>query len=191
MSTREPFRSRPLNVLLAVAVALAPSLVVAETGLVAQPPAAQASRPLAVDVALHDEGLLVGQVVGATGKPSADAKVRLTLADGRKAETKTNADGGFAFKNVRGVARLESDTTMMLVRGWSDGTAPPSAAPAVLLVEGGELARGQYYAGPAAMNTVDHSRRLFANPLFVAGVIGTAVALPVAIHNSDDDDPAS
>lgn len=181
---------RPLSGLLAAAVALAPCLASAETAVVAQPQA-QPAQPLAIDVALHDEGLLIGQLVGATGKPAADAKVCLTLADGRKAEAKTNADGGFAFKNVRGVARLESDKTAILVRSWTREAAPPSAAPAVLLVEGGEVARGQRYAGPVANNTISHSKRLFANPLFVAGVIGTAVAIPVAIHNSDDDDPAS
>lgn len=179
---------RPFICLLALAVAFAPTLAQAENAVLAEKKAADA---LAVDVALHKDGLLIGQLVGASGKPSADATVRLTLADGRKAEAKTNADGGFAFKNVRGVARLESDKTALMVRSWTSEAAPPSAAPAVLLVEGGEIARGQRYAGPIANGTVSHTKRLFANPLFVAGAVATAVAIPVAIHNADDDDPAS
>jgi hypothetical protein len=179
---------RPFVCLLALAVALAPTLAQAENAVIV---GRKAPDALAVDVALHKDGLLIGQLVGASGKPSADATVRLTLADGRKAEAKTNADGGFAFKNVRGAARLESDKTALLVRSWTNEAAPPSATPAVLLVEGSEIARGQHYAGPVANETVSHTKRLFANPLFLAGVIGTAVAIPVAIHNADDDDPAS
>lgn len=180
---------RPFVSFVAVAVALAPTLARAESvPVVGRAPA----DSLAVDVTLHQDGVLIGQLVGASGKPSADAKVRLTLVDGRTAEAKTNADGGFAFKNVRGVARLESDKTALVVRSWTSEAAPPNAAPAVLLVEGNEVARGQYHAGPIANGTVSRTKRLFANPLFVAGVIGTAVAIPVAIHNAgDDDDPAS
>jgi hypothetical protein len=179
---------RPFICLLAFAVALAPTLARAENAVLAEKKTADA---LAVDVTLHKDGLLIGQLVGASGKPSADAAVRLTLADGRKAEAKTNADGGFAFKNVRGVARLESDKTALMVRSWTSEAAPPSAAPAVLLIEGSEIARGQHHAGPIANGAVGHSKRLFANPLFVAGAVATAVAIPVAIHNADDDDPAS
>lgn len=187
MANRTSFH-RQLAGLLAVVVALAPTLAQAENAVATpQKPA----DVLAVDVALHKDGLLIGQLVDASGKPSADATVRLTLADGRKAEAKTNADGGFAFKNVRGVARLESDKTAQMVRSWTSEAAPPSATPAVLLVEGGEIARGQRYAGPIANGTVSHTKRLFANPLFVAGAVATAVAIPVAIHNADDDDPAS
>lgn len=179
---------RPFIGLLAVVVALAPMLAHAENLSVAENKAADA---LAVDVTLHKDGLLIGQLVGASGKPSPDARVRLTLADGRTAEAKTNSDGGFAFKNVRGVARLESDKTALMVRSWTSEAAPPNAAPAVLLVEGGEIARGQRHAGPVANGAVSHSKRLFANPLFVAGAVATAVAIPVALHNADDDDPAS
>lgn len=179
---------RPLVGLLATVVALSPMLAQAQKPAIAEQKPAQA---LAVDVTLHEDGVLIGQLVGASGKPSADSKVRLILPNGRKAEATTNADGGFAFKNVRGVARLESDKTALMVRSWTSEAAPPSAAPAVLLVEGDEIARGQYYAGPAANGTVSYTKRLLANPLFVAGVVGTAVAIPVAIHNADDDDPAS
>ncbi|TWT94026.1 hypothetical protein Pla108_37370 [Botrimarina colliarenosi] len=191
MSTRlviQPF----LRSLLSMAVLLAPSLATAQDAVRSKAAAEPvASAPLAIDVALQADGLLIGQLVGATGKPEAGAKVQLTLADGREAEAKTNADGGFAFKGVHGVARLESDKAALLVRSWTAQAAPPNATPAVLLVEQGEVARGQRYAGTGVQNTVSHSKRLLANPLFVAGVIGTAVAIPVAIHNSDDDDPAS
>lgn len=178
MGVRQPI----LHVLLVFAVALAPCATRAES--------APAAKPLAIDVALQPEGLLVGQVVSATGEPLSQSEVKLRLHDGREAVAKTNEQGGFAFRGVRGVVTLHSDKTAAVVRTWAPGTAPPSATPALLLVEGDEVARGQHYAGARTQGFVDRSKRLMANPLFVAGVIATAVAIPVAIAN-DDDDPAS
>ncbi|QDT68475.1 hypothetical protein MalM25_13970 [Planctomycetes bacterium MalM25] len=168
--------------LLVFSVALAPCAARAES--------ATAARPLAVDVVLQPEGLLVGQVVSASGAPLSKSEVKLRLKDGREAVAKTNEEGGFAFRGVRGVVTLHSDKTAAVVRTWAPGTAPPNATPALLMVEGDQVARGQHYAGAGTQAVVDRSKRLMANPLFVAGVIATAVAIPVAIAN-DDDDPAS
>lgn len=160
-------------------------------GLAASQESATPTRtPLAVDVALQPEGLLIGQLVSATGAPQRDAEVRLTLADGREALAKTNDEGGFAFRGAKGVMTLQSDQAQVIVRGWSKNTAPPKAVPALLLVDTDGFARGQHYAGQGTQTFFDKSKRLFANPLFVAGVITTAVAVPLAIAN-DDDDPAS
>ena len=166
-----------------VAVAATPRFSVAATEQ--GPPA----TPPTVDVELRDGGVLVGQLLGADGAPAPKKPVTVQLADGTRAQATTNDDGGFAFRGVRGVAHLESGDAQLVVRGWSPGVAPPSALPAVLLVEPSEVTRGQYYAGPATQGFVDHSKRLMANPLFVAGVVATAVAIPVAIHNAGDDKP--
>lgn len=181
------------RVLVALSVGLAPSHGAGAPPAVSrQPPAAEPSEQVqVVDVALHDDGMLIGQLVDASGKPTSGAKVRVGTADGREAEAITNADGGFAFKEVRGVVRLESDSAQLVARCWTAEAAPPSSAPAVLLVARGDVARGQRYVGQGTQGFVTHTKRLFANPLFVAGVVGTAVAIPVAIHNADDDDPAS
>lgn len=186
----QPLPLRLLSSFVALTVAFAPSAVVAQESAVA-PMSDKQRQSLAVDVALQPEGMLIGQLVASTGKPQADAEVKLMLADGREAVAKTNKDGGFAFKGVRGVAHLQTDNAAILVRSWAPGAAPPSATPAVLLIEGQDFVRGQRPAGPVAQGFVSHSKRLLANPLFVAGVVGTAVAIPVAIHNADDDDPAS
>lgn len=178
MGVRQSF----LHVLLVFAVTFAPGVAWAET--------APAAKPRAIDVALRPEGMLVGQVVSASGAPLSQSEVKLRMHDGREAVAKTNDQGGFAFRGVRGVVTLHSDKTAAVVRTWAPGTAPPNATPALLMVEGDEVARGQHYAGAGTQAVVDRSKRLMANPLFVAGVIATAVAIPVAIAN-DDDDPAS
>lgn len=168
----------------ALVIALAPSIASAEK-------ASTPRQPLAIDVELQSEGLLIGQLVAANGAPSEGTVVTLRLSDGREAVAKTNADGGFAFRGVRGVAQLKSEKAAVVVRGWAQGSAPPSATPALLMVEGDAVARGQHYAGGGTQQMVTRGKSLLANPLFVAGVVGTAIAVPVAIANSDDDDPAS
>lgn len=177
---------RPLlSLLLALVGTVTPSLAPAET--TAEGPSA---TPVAVDIALQSEGLLVGQLVSPSGEPLAGRPVKLDLADGREATAKTNAQGGFAFRGARGVMVVTSEKARVVVRGWTAKTAPPSATPALLLVDADRFARGQHYVGSGTQSVVDRSKRLFANPLFVAGVVGTAIAVPVAIAN-DDDDPSS
>lgn len=179
------------RLVVAVAVVLAPAVATAQNAVQAESATAVPSTaPRAIDVELHPEGLLVGQLVSASGAPSTEQAVTLKLADGRQAVAKTNAQGGFAFRGVRGAATLESEKAIASVRAWAPGSAPPSATPALLMVEDQGVARGQHYAGARAQGFVGHSKKLLANPLFVAGVIATAVAVPLAIAD-DDDGPAS
>lgn len=172
------------RVSVAIVLAMAPTLSTAES-------ASAPRRPLAIDVALQPEGLLIGQLVAANGAPAEGEAVRLVMKDGREAQTKTNADGGFAFRGVSGVAQLQSEKSKVVVRSWAPGTAPPNATPALLMVEGDGVARGQHYAGSGTQQFFTRGKNLMANPLFVAGVVTTAVAVPVAIANDDDDGPAS
>ncbi|MEO1498852.1 MAG: carboxypeptidase-like regulatory domain-containing protein, partial [Planctomycetota bacterium] len=101
-----------------------------------------------VDVAVGDKQLLLGQVVSPDGQPRVGVRVAVTTHDGRYAETKTNDQGAFAFRGVSGKAELIGPNCRQPVRAWSGGAAPPSATPAVLLVEGSVLARGQRRPGP-------------------------------------------
>lgn len=183
MKTTDQF-NRLLQLFTAVAVATAP------IHAVAQAPAVQASSaptgvPTIIDVELRPDGLLIGQLVSSGGKPTPNTQVKLVTSDGVEASTKTNVDGGFAFKRVKGVVTIKSERASTVLRSWKPGLAPPNSAVAVLLVEGQDMARGQHYVGMGANTFVDRSKRLLANPLFVAGVIGTAVAIPVAIANDD------
>ncbi len=153
------------------------------------PVAAKNRTSSILDVKLHSEGLLVGQLFSNSGTPLVGTEVTLSMVNGMGAKAITNEQGGFAFSGVSGAVHLSSDQVSRTVRVWQHDAAPPNAAPAVLLVQQDELTRGQHHS-PLANNIVKRTKRLMANPLIVAGIVGTAVAIPVAIHNNDDD-PAS
>ncbi len=135
----------------------------------------------AVDVALRDGGLLVGQVVDEQGVALASAPVSLRYQDRELVAAKTNKDGSFGFKGLRGgVYQIVAAKGHGVYRAWSVGTAPPAAQEGALIVSGDPVVRGQAGGGFAAFIT---------NPLVIAAVVATAVAVPVAIHNSRQRSP--
>jgi len=115
------------------------------------PPAAMGANPVAakrqarqaLDVSLHDGGLLVGQVVNAEGTAKDGLEVSL-IHNGRElAKTKTDDLGRFAVKGVQnGAYTLATAGSQLPVRAWSSQTAPPSSAIGAMLVEGTAV-RGQ------------------------------------------------
>jgi len=134
--------------------------------------------PVATDIALQKDGLLVGQVVDPLGKPVAGAQVTLTAQGKRLATMKSTAEGYFAFKGLRGgVYQVITEEGHGVYRVWSPGTAPPAAKKVVLLVSGDDVVRGQEGNPPLKV--------LLANPLVIGAVVATAVAVPVAIHNAN------
>ena len=143
--------------------------------------AAAAAQPVpdAVDVALGDGGLLVGRIVDAQGVPLANVTVSLQSQDREIAATKTNPSGDFAFRGVRGgVYQVVAGQSHRSYRLWAPGTAPPSSHAGALLVAGGQTVRGQFVPGALGF--------WLSNPWIVAGLVATAAAVPVAIHNADD-----
>lgn len=138
------------------------------------------------DVALTAEGLLAGQVVDAQGAAVEEAVVLLYGAEGKPVVTKTNALGQFAYRGVgSGVYYLESGDQVRLTRVWPREIAPPSSQAGVLLVADRDAVRGQYGPPEGANSFVRRAKRVMTNPLAVAGIVATAVAIPVAVHNAD------
>ncbi|GEM_PF-595374 len=145
--------------------------------------AAQPAKPVIVDVTLQEGGVLFGQVVNPQGTPMANTAVR--ISDGRQelGVAKTNKDGYFAFKGLKGgLYQMNAANGSGMYRLWVARTAPPSAQKGALLVSGQDLARGQM---------MPRLRTWMQNPWVVGGAIATAVAVPVAIVASDDDGPTS
>ena len=183
---------------LTASVALAtpvPALAVEQVRPIAQTgvDAASASAPtakLVTDVALDDAGALNGQAVNLQGQPLAGATV--VLDDGRKQiSTTADAQGQFRFADLRGGAyRVQAGQQMKMCRAWKAGTAPPAANRGLMIVDGEQTVLGQYCATPVGGGG-SRLRELMYNPLVIGGVIAAAIAIPVALHNSDDDDPAS
>lgn len=136
------------------------------------------TRPVVItDVQLREGGVLLGQVV--TPENAAVAGTSVSLVSGQKelAVGKTDKNGYFAFSGLRrGVYQVAAAKGHQALRAWEPRTAPPAAQPGVLVVTGNRTVRAQY-----GMQTL---RNLMSNPIVIAGIVATAIAVPVAIHNS-------
>jgi len=142
-----------------------------------RPPAAS---PL-VDVVLSRGGDLHGVVLAPSGRPVAAARVvawRNARIDGG-AETETG--GQFTIRGLNpGLVTVNSAGGTAFCRVWTAAAAPPGATRRLLLVAGSTITRG---AGPAM--------EFLKSDVFLYGVvIGGAVAVPIAVHNSQSDGPS-
>ncbi len=130
--------------------------------------------PTITDVRLHEGGTLYGRVI-TENAAVADMEVALGSGEQTLVVGKTDSNGCFAFAGLcNGVYQLSTAKGRHLYRAWTAQTAPPSAQPCAILVT--DTVRGQL-----AMTTF---RNWMANPWIIAGIVGAAVAIPVAIHNS-------
>lgn len=154
-------------------------------GMLVSPVAAATPGVAPRDIALHQGGVLVGQIVDAKGVSIAKAQVSLFSAGKEVARTQSDSTGNFAVKGLKGgVYQVASENNQGVYRLWSAQTAPPSAQRGMMLVSDTDIALGQGgQAGPfrGVANWVSQ------HPIMTAGVIATAIAIPIALD--DDDDP--
>ncbi len=138
----------------------------------------QASGP--VDVALFDGGVLHGRVMDSEGAALARTPVSLWDQNQQVFATTTDENGRFLMHGLHGgVYQLVAAGNRDIVRLWTPGTAPPMCRQDALLMVRGFTVRGQH-DGPFG----GHLHHWYKNPWIVGGLIATAVAVPVAIHNS-------
>lgn len=139
----------------------------------------QAPAPRIIDVALQDGGLLLGQVVTPDGMPVPNAAVTVDTGEQVLGTAKTDAQGRFAFRGLKGgVYRLNAANGTGMYRLWAPRTAPPGAQQTTLIVSGQDLARGQVLPRVATW---------MRNPWIVGGAIATAIAVPVAIAEHEEE----
>jgi hypothetical protein len=177
--------------------------------------AAPASQAAAViDVALADGGVLAGQAVNAQGAPLAATPVSIRAERREVLQAVTNERGEFSAHGLKGgVYEVVVAEHRGVYRLWAPRTAPPSANRGVMAVSG-NIVRAQYAppspaavlqtpipgyietipyapAGPNGPGPMKKSLHWMKNhPWITAGVVATAIAVPVAVSESDDD-PAS
>lgn len=134
------------------------------------------------DVKLHKNGSLYGVVLTSALQPAANKTVTIQQGKDVLATTKTNESGGFGFAGLNsGVYQLVSPEGQQTVRVWTEKAAPPAAGPQAVLVN--DTVRAQY--------GMQRLKVFLSNPFVIAAIIATAVAIPVAIHNSGSNSPAS
>ncbi len=148
--------------------------------------------PVVTDVGLSSGGVLVGQVVDSQG--IALAKVPVSLQGGGReiARAQTDANGYFAVRGLRGgVHQLVTPGAQGTFRLWKSDTAPPLSQEGALLIVDRQMVRGQSCepgcepgCGIGCGSCCKGLSYWLANPWVVTGIVATAVAVPVAIHNS-------
>ena len=134
--------------------------------------------PQVTDVRLGADGLLTGRVVDKQGQGLNKLEVFLLRDQKVISSVKTDQDGHFRVVGLSGgIYHLMADEAVTICRAWSDGTAPPSARAAALLVADKKVTAGQYT--PLG--------RHICNPHVLGAIVAVAVAVPVIIHNNRAD----
>lgn len=178
--------NRALRLLTAAALLTAPQAMAEDQSNL------PAVRPATVDVMLGNGGVLQGYVVDAQGVPVAKAPITLTTETGEAVVAIADAKGRFGFRGLEGAGyQLHTERGVVNCRAWAAAAAPPQSSATLLLVHDDQLVRGQWAAPPAVNGSVSRLKRAMTNPFFVATVVGAAVAIPVAIHNADEDNSGS
>lgn len=185
-------------------------------GMIASPvamAAPQAQTSFAADVALGGGGVLVGQLVDAQGKVMTGTPVSIQTGGQEVARVATNENGVFFAQGLAGgVYEVAAAEHRGVYRLWAPTTAPPQASQSITAVSQPTVAPVQYGApvvpplmeppligpppapvmatGPAKKGPLGKTMSWVSeHPLLTAGIVATAIAVPVAL--SDDDDPAS
>jgi len=130
-----------------------------------------------IDVSLAPGGLFAGQVVNAQGVAESGAEVVLRYQGQDVVRTVTDENGSFAARGLRGGQyEVQVSGGVVHCRLWTDRTAPPAARPSALIVADSDVMNGQGGFGS-----------LLSNPFVLAGIVATAVAVPVVVAQNKDE----
>lgn len=163
-------------------------LVAAET--VVAPVQPQVALQAPSDVQLHEQGLLVGRMVDEKGAAVANSPVSLQTGGKEVARVVTDASGRFQAKGLQGgVYQVASNGHQGVYRMWSPNTAPPAAAQGLSIVSRPDVVRGQYAGSGNPFTSA--GQWIAEHPIITAGLVATAIAVPIAIDDDDDPPPAT
>jgi hypothetical protein len=114
-------------------------------------------------------------VVDLQGASTVGVPVSVRSQDKEVAKTATAKDGRFTVSGLRGgVYQVAAGEGQGVYRVWSAKAAPPSAQKNAVVYT------GMFGGGP---------KMLLTNPIVIAGIVATAVAVPVALANSHSSSP--
>ncbi len=175
------------------------ALVIQPQLLLAEPlPRADELPIRVVDVALGANGTLRGQLLDRQGRQLPVLQIFFT--NGHQTwNTYTDKQGHFRVEGLVGSTyQVQAAGQIQIVRAWAEGTAPPQALDALLLVYDNPVVLGQNCGSPvcgsrvrASMNPLAYpfilGKNSLSNPFILGGLAVAAVAIPVAIHNGNND----
>jgi hypothetical protein len=149
-----------------------PELAFAQMPTTTTPP----PTPAVVDIALADGGVLHGRLVDLQNRSVANVPVAVRAQSKEVARSMTTNDGHFTVTGLRGgVIQLAAGDGRGVYRLWTANAAPPSAQKNAIVY--------------TQFGTGGGMKMLLANPIVIAGVVATAIAVPVAIANSRPASP--
>lgn len=166
----------------------AAALGLACAGMLLQPVALAVPQSLSImDVALQDNGSLVGQVTSDQGQPLAGTPVLIMQRGKEIARVSTDQHGAFAVQDLHGgVYQVASVGQQGVFRLWAPHTAPPVARQG-LAFQADHVVRAQGEASSFSKFT----GWVKNHPLMTGGIIAAAIAIPLVIDDNDDDDSSS
>ena len=175
----------------AVLVALACLGIVFPLHVLAQVPPSETRPPgsgtgqeshAAGDVVLGPGGTLRGTVFDAQAHYVARQLVVLTYNGQELARVESNEKGRFGFRGLHGgVYGLSLEGVSRAYRVWTAAAAPPHSISEVALVTSEIVQRGQR----------PFCELFVSDPIVMGVILAAAIAIPVAVHNSRSDRPAS
>ncbi len=136
------------------------------------------------DVQLSPSGQLFGRLVDLKGEPKPDTIVRLwTTPSGPPREIRTDAEGQFQYGPMTGgLVHVQAGSVRHEARTWAFGTAPPGSLTCYEAV----------WADPYVIRGQQPFCSIFGNePLMIGILAAAAIAIPLAVHDSDDRPPGS
>ncbi len=195
-------RLRVVVVVLSCVGMTLPTTVMAAPTVVLAKQIGQAPR----DVALHEGGVLVGQLLDAQGVGVAEAPITVKSAGKEVARATTDKDGKFRVMGLKGgVHQVVAVGRQDVYRLWAPRTAPPAARRGLMLVSSTDVVRGQCDCGtPVCGSACSGGGGVYGggggggignwianHPLITAGAIAAAIAIPLALDDDDDTPPAT
>ena len=132
-----------------------------------------------LDIALSAGGTFTGRVVDHSGQAMEGTEVTVKQGQAEIARTITDRTGTFTFSNLKnGTYTCAAGATTGVYRVWTEKSAPPSANPQGLLIQGQNGARGQFAAVDGAGNLLICTIALIT--------LGVAIATLVEVNNVQD-----
>ncbi len=155
------------------------------------------------DVKLNSDGLFVAQLVSTTGQPLSGRQLKISDRSNSLTTATTSPQGRVAVPGLNGgVFKVAYGNQSTILRLWTCNAAPPNAVSDLLLVQNQTVTRGQCDCGDVCSGGCDvamnpdgpnpFSGILGQEPMMIGLLVAAAVAIPIAVHNSQaDSDDAS
>jgi len=155
--------------------------------LIPQAAFAAPASVMPTDVALHANGVMVGQVVDGQGVAVAMTPVAISSAGKEVARTQSDSTGKFSVSGLKGgVYQVAAAGHQGVYRMWAPQTAPPAAQQGLMVVSQGDIVRGQHgHNGPFQ----GIASWISQHPIMTASIVAAGIALPIALSDDDSATP--